>query len=76
MSRSPIEMSMAAVQLTQKAPRKARELGRLLGVTETHARNYLHAMESEGLVNRSRATREKGVNGSMPYLFTWVREGM
>lgn len=71
MNRSPIDLSMAAVQLVQRKPRSAPELARLLGVTETHAMNYLKAMEAEGLVDRAKPPRGE-LRGALPWVFTWV----
>ena len=69
--RRPIELCMAAVQLTIGKPRTAKELAELLGVSAVCARNYLYAMEEEGLVKRSTLVRREGA-GSFSYLFTWT----
>lgn len=70
--RRPIELCMAAVQLTMRKPRTARELAELLGISAVCARNYLYAMEEEGLVKRSTLVRREGA-GSFSYLFTWTQ---
>lgn len=73
MSRSPVELSMAAVQLVQKKPRTAPELAGLLGVERSHAMAYLNAMEREGLVDRTREG-PKGHRGAPANVFTWSHE--
>lgn len=70
----PIDQWPAVVFLLTRQPRRARELCKLLGITEDTAARYLHRLEAEGLVTQRVPTREemKGANGRRPAVWTWT----
>lgn len=73
MNRSPVELSMAAVQLVRKKPRTRIELSALLGCTPTQASRYLKAMNEEGLVKRTKPDWH-GKKGGTADEWEWVEE--
>jgi DNA-binding IscR family transcriptional regulator len=72
MTRDPVGLTLAAVQLVHKKPRDAKELSGLLGISIVYSRKLLSRMEEEGLVNRKQG-HNKGEEGSKPHVFTWER---